>query len=76
MSKRNAKDIILHLKLQSAKDEWNQDRMKRLDFINKRLREKNEGRATTLMRQCLSTIQYLSTSVNRFLPSIKCSKKW
>ena len=44
MSKRNAKDIILHLKLQSAKDEWNQDRMKRLDFINKRLREKYEAR--------------------------------
>ena len=76
MSKRNAKDMILHLKLQSARDEWNQDRMKRLDFINKRLREKNEARATMLMRQCLSTLQYLSTSVIRFLPSVKCSKKW
>ena len=29
-------------KLQKARDEWNKDRMKRLDFINKRLREKNE----------------------------------
>ena len=29
-------------KLQSARDEWDKDRMKRLDFINKRLREKNE----------------------------------
>ena len=27
---------------QKARDEWNKDRMKRLDFINKRLREKNE----------------------------------
>ena len=27
-------------KLQKARDEWNEDRMKRLDFINKRLREK------------------------------------
>ena len=27
-------------RLQRARDEWNEDRMKRLDFINKRLREK------------------------------------
>ena len=35
--------------------------MKRLDFINKRLREKNEAghTSTTLMKQCLSTIEYL-----------------
>ena len=32
-------------KLQRARDEWNKDPMKRLDFINKRLREKNEARA-------------------------------
>ena len=31
--------------LQKAKDEWNEDRIKRLDFINKRLGEKNEARA-------------------------------
>ena len=31
-------------KLQRARDERNKDRMKRLDFINKRLREKNEAR--------------------------------
>ena len=30
--------------LQRARDEWNRDRMKRLDFMNKRLREKNEAR--------------------------------
>ena len=34
-------DVAL-AKLQRARDEWNKDRMKRLDFINKRLREKNE----------------------------------
>ena len=28
-------------KLQRSRDEWNKDRMKRLDFINKRLRDKN-----------------------------------
>ena len=32
-------------KLQRARDEWDEDRMKRLDFINKRQREKNEARA-------------------------------
>ena len=31
-------------KLQRARDKWNEDRMKRLDFINKRLHEKNEVR--------------------------------
>ena len=31
-------------KVQRARDEWNRDRMKRLDFMNKRLREKNEAR--------------------------------
>ena len=32
-------------KLQRARDEWNRDRMKRLDLINKRLRERNKTRA-------------------------------
>ena len=32
-------------RLQRARDEWNKDQMKRLDFMNKRLREKNEARA-------------------------------
>ena len=36
-------DLALR-KLQRARNEWNKDRMKRLDFINKRLREKNEAR--------------------------------
>ena len=31
-------------KLPRARDKWNRDRMKRLDFMNKRLREKNEMR--------------------------------
>ena len=29
---------------QKARNKWNEDWMKRLDFINKRLREKNEAR--------------------------------
>ena len=32
-------------KLQRARDEWNRDRIKRLDFINRKLREKNEAKA-------------------------------
>ena len=32
-------------KLQRARDEWNRDRMKRLDFSNRRLREKNGAKA-------------------------------
>ena len=31
-------------KLQRARDKWNEDRMKRLDFINKRLREANKAK--------------------------------
>ena len=30
--------------LQRARDKFNEDRMKRLDFINKRLRKRNEAR--------------------------------
>ena len=41
---RKRQDLTLE-KLQRARDKWNEDRMKRLDFINKRLREKNEARA-------------------------------
>ena len=37
-------DLVIE-RLQRARDEWNEDRMKRVDFINKRLREKNEARA-------------------------------
>ena len=36
---RKRHDLALE-RLQKARDEWNEDRMKRLDFINKRLREK------------------------------------
>ena len=36
---------IEHEKLQKARDKWNRDRMKRLDIINKRLRERNKANA-------------------------------
>ena len=38
---RKRHDLALE-KLQRARDEWNRNRMKRLDFMNKRLLEKNE----------------------------------
>ena len=37
--KRKKHDLALE-SLQMARDKWNKGRMKRLDFINKRLREK------------------------------------
>ena len=58
---RKRHDLALE-KLQRARDEWNKDRMKRLDFINKRLPEKkiSHGHTSTmLMKQCLSAIKYL-----------------
>ena len=41
---RKRHDLVLK-NLQRARDELNEDRMKRLDFINKRLREQNKARA-------------------------------
>ena len=40
---RKRHDLALE-RLRTARDKWNEDRMKGLDFINKRLREKNEAR--------------------------------
>ena len=40
---RKRHDLALE-KLQRATDEWNKDQMKRLDFINRKLHEKNEAR--------------------------------
>ena len=41
---RKRYDLTLE-NLQRARDEWNKNPVKQLDFINKRLREKNEARA-------------------------------
>ena len=41
---RKRHDLALQ-KLQRARDEWNRDRIKRLDFINRKLREQNEAKA-------------------------------
>ena len=42
-AERKRHDIALE-DLQRDRDKWNQERLKRLDFINKRLRDKKEGR--------------------------------
>ena len=48
LTDHGAKDCKRHNlvleKLQRARNKWNGDRMKRLDFINKRLHKKNEAR--------------------------------
>ena len=45
VEERKRHDLALK-KLQRARDEWNKDRMKRLDFMNKRLsKKKNEAKA-------------------------------
>ena len=41
---RKRHDFALE-RLQKARDKWSEDRMKRLDFSNKRLCEKNEVKA-------------------------------
>ena len=42
-AERKRHDIALE-DLQRDRDKWNQERMERLDFINKRLRDKKEAR--------------------------------
>ena len=49
--KERKKDDLAEEQLQKARDQWNDDRMKWLDFINKRLRQKNEARAY-VYQQC------------------------
>ena len=59
---RKGHDLALK-KLQRARNEWNNDRLKRLDFINQELQEKNEAKAyiNNVHRQCLNTIEYLQS---------------
>ena len=60
---RKRHDLALK-KLQKARDKWNKDQMKWLDFIEKRPGEKKKKMkqghiSTTLKKQCLSTIESL-----------------
>ena len=55
---RRRHDLVLE-KLYRARDEWNEDRVKGLDFINKRLRQKQEHTSTMLMKQWVNDIEHL-----------------
>ena len=43
-AKVHKRNDLAEEKLQRARDKWNEDQMKQIDFINKKLREKNEAR--------------------------------
>ena len=47
--------------VEDAKDKWNEYRVRRLDFINKRVCQKSESKHTSAMsvKHWLSTIEYL-----------------
>ena len=59
---RKRHDLALE-KLQRVRDEWNRDRMKRLDTMNKRLREKNEKR-TYMNNLHEATLEYYCVFAN------------
>ena len=44
-AKERKRHDLTEEKLQRARDKWNEDRIKRLGFIIKRIRENNEARA-------------------------------
>ena len=43
-AKQHKRHDLADEKLQRTRDKWNEDQMKRLDFINKRLREKKRSK--------------------------------
>ena len=47
-------------RLQKARNKWNRDRMKCLEYINRRLLKKMRQvhTLTMLMKQCLNTLEY------------------
>ena len=60
-------------KIHRARDEWNKNNMKQLDFINKIMNQKNEPRTYICKTNKILTSL---TSIIRFLPSISSSEKW
>ena len=53
-------------KLQRVRDEWNRDRMKRLDFINRGLGEKNEAKTyiSNVDEAMVNIIKYFKKKYN------------
>ena len=66
---RKRHDLALE-QLQRARDKWNKYRTKRLDFINKRLREKNEARgfANNVDEAMLEYYQVFVKQIKTLLP--------
>ena len=62
-------------KLQRARDKWNEDQMKRFDFINKRLHEKNEARAyiNNIDEAMLEYYQVFAKQIKHLPPKLKLS---
>ena len=73
-TEQRKRNDLAHGKFQRARDEWNRDRMKSLDLINKRLRERNEARAyiKNVDKAMLENYRVFAD----FLSSFGGSKKW
>ena len=56
---RKRHDLVLE-NLQAARDKWNEDRMKQLDFINTRLLEQNKAR-TYISNTNVAILEYYQT---------------
>ena len=55
--------------LQKARNQWNRDQMKQLDFINKRLCEKNEARAyINNVDEAMLTMEYYGVFAKQIKP--------
>ena len=71
---RKRHDLALK-KLDRARNEWNKNRKKRLDFINKRLHEKNEARAyiNNVDEAMLEYYRVFGKQINRLPPEPQLS---
>ena len=74
-SEKHKRHDLADEKLQKAKDKWNEGQMKRFDFINKRLREKNEARAYTknIDEAVLEYYQVFAKQIKHLPPELKLS---
>ena len=71
---RKRHDLALE-KLQRTRDKWNEDRMKQLDFTNKRLREKNEAKAyiNNVAKAMLEYYRVFAKQIKPLLPKPELS---
>ena len=70
---RKRHDLALE-RLQRARDQWNEDRMKKLDFINKRLCEANKAKNITEYLQGKVNLYHLSLNYQIFISPQKKQK--